>query len=83
MLKSGSYLALRGEYVRDADGFLLGVGDANAKEVTLTYSLQHALFKGSELRLEFRYDAASQPGLFPGTTRTSQSTLSISHVFTF
>jgi len=81
--KSGSYFALRGEYVTDPDGFLMGVGNVNAQEITATYSLQNPLFKGSELRFELRYDTASQPGLFAGTSSKNQTTLSVSHIFTF
>lgn len=85
--KSGSYVALRGEYAKDKDGFLFGTGtDTHASEVTLTYSWQSALFPNSEVRFEYRHDD-SNANLFlgngTGETKTKQDTLTISHILKF
>jgi hypothetical protein len=84
VLKNGNAVSLRGEYARDPQGFLGGIGDVNLKELTATYSVAHSLYKGGELRLEYRYDSASKAGAFLGTNNaTHQNSLTIAEVLTF
>lgn len=88
MTSGGSYLAVRGEYIKDKDSFIFGGnGVKRASEITVTYSWQHALFPNSELRFEFRHDDADANGLFMGSggalNKTKQDTITLSHIFRF
>lgn len=76
-LKAG----LRAEWYRDADGFRLGVDNANYYNVTggLNWSITDCLL----LRPELRWDWSDEPGTFDGGTGDELWTMSTDLILTF
>ncbi len=52
-------LSLRGEYLKDSDGFITGTSGSHLAEGTVTVG--YAPVKSFELRAELRYDSTDQP----------------------
>ena len=78
------YLAFRGEYFNDNQGFSTGVNNLDLKSFTGTF--QRVLSKSLITRLEVRYDTANQ-GVFEdhanGFTSKNQTTATLGLIYAF